>query len=258
MSKDQVKELVSNIKEVLDKHNIVFWLDMGTLLGAARDGQMIKWDNDIDFSAWYKDFKSFDLVIKDFKKLGYEVHLKEHKILIKKTVFNVDIYLHREKDNFAVNFWGRSSIIWTRLVWKYKYFAHFLYLMKMDFNSKFYMTASKSNKNLNTSRKIIEKLVSFIPFKFRNELMKAIDKIMHRYYRVKVPKFFFNTLDEISYYGMSFKSPNYLEEYLKCRYGPTWKTPNPKWAWPLHMEAELKSNFINKNDISCDLGSMFK
>ena len=62
----------------------------------------------------------------------------------------------------------------------------------------------------------------------------------------------------VKYYGMNFKSPSDLDEYLTCRYGSNWKIPNPKWAWPLHMEAELKSNFINKADIKDSAKNIFE
>ena len=258
MSKNQVKELVTNIKSVLDKHNIIFWLDMGTLLGAARDGEMIAWDNDIDFSTFYKGSENLKPVIRDLEGLGYDVQLKEHKILLKRTIFNVDIYLHREKGNFAVNFWGRSSIFWTRLIWKYKHFAHFLYLLKVDFNSLSYKKMANSKKNWDTTRKVIDLIISYIPLKFRSNLVKAFDKITHRFFLVKVPKNFFTNLADINYYGMTFKSPSDLDEYLTCRYGASWKIPNPKWAWPLHMEAELESNFINKKDIKYSVKNIFE
>ena len=46
----QVLKMVKELKKLLDKNNIMFWLDEGTLLGAIRNGKIISNDGDIDFS----------------------------------------------------------------------------------------------------------------------------------------------------------------------------------------------------------------
>jgi len=50
------KELLLDLKQLLDYNRITFWLQTGTLLGAVRDGDFIKHDpNDIDISLDIKD-----------------------------------------------------------------------------------------------------------------------------------------------------------------------------------------------------------
>ena len=39
-----------DIKNILDEEKIDFWVIGGTLLGIVRDGDFIKWDNDIDIA----------------------------------------------------------------------------------------------------------------------------------------------------------------------------------------------------------------
>ena len=57
----QLKQL--SILKVIDgicqKHNIKYWLDGGTLLGAMRHGGFIPWDDDIDIAMDVKDLKRF-------------------------------------------------------------------------------------------------------------------------------------------------------------------------------------------------------
>jgi len=43
-------ELMGFTSDLLARHGIVHWLDYGTLLGAVREGELIRWDNDVDFS----------------------------------------------------------------------------------------------------------------------------------------------------------------------------------------------------------------
>ncbi|MCK5472414.1 MAG: LicD family protein, partial [Planctomycetes bacterium] len=52
----ELMELLRGVKNVLDEHNIKFWLECGTLLGAIRDGAFIPWEKDIDFGVWQDQF----------------------------------------------------------------------------------------------------------------------------------------------------------------------------------------------------------
>jgi hypothetical protein len=42
--------MMDEVKEVLDKYNIKFWLSEGTALGIYRDNDLIEFDDDVDFS----------------------------------------------------------------------------------------------------------------------------------------------------------------------------------------------------------------
>ena len=55
MNEDKLIESLNQIKTILEKNKIKFWLDTGTLLGAVRDKKLIPWDYDLDLGAWYED-----------------------------------------------------------------------------------------------------------------------------------------------------------------------------------------------------------
>jgi lipopolysaccharide cholinephosphotransferase len=52
-------ELLQQFDQICRKHQLKYWLDGGTLLGAVRHGGFIPWDDDIDVAMPKKDFRTF-------------------------------------------------------------------------------------------------------------------------------------------------------------------------------------------------------
>ena len=54
MDKDNAKRILLEVKEVLDKNDVEFWLCFATCLGAVREGDFI--DNDFDIDLGIKHY----------------------------------------------------------------------------------------------------------------------------------------------------------------------------------------------------------
>ncbi len=52
-------EMLVAFDEICSKHNLQYWLDAGTLLGAVRHEGFIPWDDDIDLSMPLEDYQKF-------------------------------------------------------------------------------------------------------------------------------------------------------------------------------------------------------
>jgi phosphorylcholine metabolism protein LicD len=59
--------------DFLNKYNIPYFLEGGTLLGIVRDGDLLPWDHDVDISINYQYAKKFDKLRWKFYFKGYRV-----------------------------------------------------------------------------------------------------------------------------------------------------------------------------------------
>jgi len=59
----QTLQLAHRFSEYLTSQGIDIWLEYGSALGAAREGGMVKGDQDIDLGIWWKDWDKFKNII---------------------------------------------------------------------------------------------------------------------------------------------------------------------------------------------------
>ena len=66
-------KLLKDVAFILKKHNIEYFIDGGTLLGATRNNVIIPHDDDIDIGMNPSDFNKMLKVQKDFIDVGYSI-----------------------------------------------------------------------------------------------------------------------------------------------------------------------------------------
>lgn len=74
----RLKEMLKEVKSVMDAEDIQYTLDGGTLIGAAREeGKFIFWDDDVDLAIRYEDFSWAREVLE--KKLGDRFEFQDYE-----------------------------------------------------------------------------------------------------------------------------------------------------------------------------------
>ena len=56
-------EMLEYVDRICNTHNLIYWLDGGTLLGAIRHGGFIPWDDDIDICMPHNDAEKFKCIM---------------------------------------------------------------------------------------------------------------------------------------------------------------------------------------------------
>jgi hypothetical protein len=95
--------LAAFVDELLARHGILHWLDYGTLLGAVRDGQLIPWDEDVDFGILAADAEAVRALRREIESAGHRLDLAEYPDVLriqlsKANQIHVDLFTWHERD----------------------------------------------------------------------------------------------------------------------------------------------------------------
>jgi len=66
----KLRECLLHLLTVLNKHDVPYWLDFGTLLGSIREHNIIPWDADADISILRSDFPKVAAILPEILQLG--------------------------------------------------------------------------------------------------------------------------------------------------------------------------------------------
>lgn len=106
---NELKKQLLIVIDLLDKHNIPYHLEGGTLLGIVRDNKIIPWDHDTDISIMSCDFERTALIFNKIKQNNLRLKVKNFE---EENVFsqNKSPYLIKVKDKKFHFFSGDNTL----------------------------------------------------------------------------------------------------------------------------------------------------
>ncbi len=202
-------KMLKIVTETLERHNIEYYLDFGTLLGAVREKGFIKWDHDLDISLVNpKDFNKIPKILK-------ELRLKH---FYRGYIYSFEESLNRIKQERIKNGENFKEI-------------------QVDFTDKknFQIAKVRTNKFFIFGKGHICLDIFFKYKKDEKLFWMAYGSIYSTPARPLEDGF-----KKIKLYGHSFKIPKNYSEYLSNIYGE-WQTPKEDWEQKEHKALELNN-----------------
>jgi len=224
MDEKKTVEALRQIKQILEEHNVEFWLSCGVLLGAVREKKIIPWDHDIDLATWDQNISKIKQAFNDIKNRGFEIYYSDFQQIIKilKEESEIEIALHTLKDNKAI-----IPVYMHNKIGQILDYINWTLIIK---NPK--IKPGKAPLILTTA---IIKTFQIMPISLRKNLIKLTKKLYQKIGCKKahaiIPSHFFTNLSTMEFYEMKFKAPKDAEGYLSYIYGKDWRTPKKDYVF---------------------------
>ncbi len=237
-------DILLEIDRICKKHNIRYFLNAGTLLGAIRHKGFIPWDDDIDICMPLKDYRKFKKISK--KELNQSYFLQSYdtdltSIWYSKVRKNgtTAIETGGTENSFHQGIWVdvfpligvKKDAYWLKSIAKRACFAKKLLTIKNSY--------IEAGKDLPTFKKI-HKLVPLAIIRLFAKVMylttfKSHEKYHFCYclwaqktFKAKYNSALFNESCEVEFEGYMFPSPKNWDEYLTIEYGDYMTPPPPE------------------------------
>jgi len=192
-NREEAIRVLKIVIDVLDKHNIKYYLDFGTLIGAIRDKGLILWDDDIDISLLnQEDYKKIPDILKEIENNN---NLRTYIYTFNSTKQK------REK---------RGNKVYSQNV----SFANMQDFQIAKVRTSKFLIFGRGNTCIDI----------FFKYKFENNIYwMAYGKENS----VPIEYVSYEVID-IDFCGLKCKIPKEYDKYLTYKYGD-WKTPKENW-----------------------------
>lgn len=237
-------EILLEIDRICKKHNIKYFLNAGTLLGAVRHKGFIPWDDDIDICMPLKDYKKFKKISK--KELNESYFLQSYDTDLT-SIWYTKV---RKNGTTAIETGGSDKPfhqgIWVDVFpligvkddphWLKSIAARAAFAKKLLSRKNSYISESKNLSVLKKLHKFVPlealrlfaKMVYMTTFKSHENYEFCYCLWAQKKFKAKYKSALFNESCEVEFEGFMFPSPKNWDEYLTIEYGDYMTPPPPE------------------------------
>lgn len=214
------------------------WLDSGSLLGPARDGQAMAWDSDIDFGLWSRDLPDLLALCDELAGRGFKVTRRAYR----GHLYGVTIKLPKVRPLHVHVFFRHGDLaVSPQLLSLHERrpaaaMAPFRN-RPLTRNALQLLRAATQRRSL--PGRVLGRLVRPVwraYLRRRNTLPREAwpstwpYEALYAFGTWRIPARHFDTLGHLAIDGLPFPVPAEHESYLALRYGD-WRRPQPDWCY---------------------------
>jgi hypothetical protein len=224
-SKTQLDPNFIETINLLNDHDIPYWICHGTLLGIIRDGALIPWDHDIDLALW-GDVVPKNKIIEMMTARGYTVEDDgsdyDYVTFTKEGGRKVDFNYYRimKKSDIAFSEWPLPKSIVTNLL--------YLISNKSEFQGKWCWLVTRLYFLSSLAR-------------YTSRILKRAG-LLYKSAGYTTPANLLEKFEFIEVSGIKVKVPCAANAILVFLYGDNWRVPKQEYNWVEESPATHISN----------------
>lgn len=244
-------EAIKHVCSILERHEVIYWLDYGGLLGVVREGRILPWDNDMEIGCMASSVSLDKMrsITREINCSGYDSYYSSvfGYINVNKQGVDITICFYIKENSIAMRPHEPKQEFSSQVAVFFYQAARLLAMSRGGKVGRVHLRSVSAALKLT-----MVSAVGLLPKKVREFLfMKCIKYAKLTggvFHRTAIPAHFYEQLKPVRFYDFAISAPRSTFEYLEFLYGKGWKTPKKNWKY-YHQDKKTENSirFINQS-----------